>query len=75
MRPSGQVLLVHPGGPLWARRDLGAWSLPKGEYEEGEEPLAVARREFEEERGSPVPATELRPLGEVRRSGGKRLTV
>jgi predicted NUDIX family NTP pyrophosphohydrolase len=46
-----QVLLVHPGGPFWARKDLGAWSIPKGEYEEGHEPLAAARREFGEELG------------------------
>ncbi len=49
--PELQVLLVHPGGPFWARKDLGAWSIPKGEYEEGEEPLAAARREFREELG------------------------
>jgi predicted NUDIX family NTP pyrophosphohydrolase len=47
-----QVLLVHPGGPFWARKDLGAWSIPKGEFEEGEEPLAAARREFREELGA-----------------------
>jgi predicted NUDIX family NTP pyrophosphohydrolase/dienelactone hydrolase len=50
-----QVLLVHPGGPFWARRDEGAWSIPKGEYEEGEAPRAAALREFEEEIGRPVP--------------------
>jgi predicted NUDIX family NTP pyrophosphohydrolase len=50
--PELQVLLVHPGGPFWARKDLGAWSIPKGEYEEGEEPLAAARREFREELGA-----------------------
>ena len=51
---SGQellLLLVHPGGPFWAKKDLGAWSIPKGEYEDGEEPLAAARREFCEELG------------------------
>jgi len=48
-----QVLLVHPGGPLWARKDLGVWTIPKGEFED-EEPLAAARREFEEETGAPV---------------------
>jgi predicted NUDIX family NTP pyrophosphohydrolase len=69
------VLIGHMGGPFWARKDDGAWSIPKGEYGDGEEPLAVARREFEEELGSPVPADELVPLGEVRQSGGKRLTV
>ncbi|MFW3171321.1 NUDIX domain-containing protein [Geodermatophilus sp. CPCC 206100] len=70
-----EVLLGHMGGPFWARKDERAWSLPKGEYGEGEDPLAAARREFAEELGSPVPAAELVPLGEVRQSGGKRLTV
>jgi len=51
------VLLVHPGGPFWAKKDLGAWSIPKGEYAAGEDPLAVARREFEEETGA-APAGE-----------------
>jgi predicted NUDIX family NTP pyrophosphohydrolase len=46
-----EVLLVHPGGPFWARKDLGAWSIPKGEFEEGEEPLGAAKREFCEELG------------------------
>src|SRR5947209_16378506 len=69
-----QVLLVHPGGPFWARKDAGAWSIPKGEYEPGEDAEAVARREFEEELGSPVPAARLTPLGELR-AGGKVLTV
>ena len=50
-----EVLLVHPGGPYWARKDLGVWSIPKGEYEDGEEPLACALREFEEELGSAPP--------------------
>jgi predicted NUDIX family NTP pyrophosphohydrolase len=76
LRPTGpEVLLGHMGGPFWARKDDGAWSLPKGEHGPDEDPLAVARREFEEELGSPVPATDLVPLGEVRQSGGKRLTV
>ena len=68
------MLLGHIGGPFWARRDEGAWSIPKGEYGEGEDPLAVAHREFEEELGSPVPAADLVPLGELR-AGGKVLTV
>ncbi|PRY39403.1 putative NUDIX family NTP pyrophosphohydrolase [Geodermatophilus tzadiensis] len=68
------MLLGHMGGPFWARRDEGAWSIPKGEYGEGEDPLAVAHREFEEELGSPVPSAELVPLGELR-AGGKVLTV
>ncbi len=66
-----EVLLVHPGGPVWARRDAGAWSIPKGEYGEGEDPLAVALREFEEETGQPPPADGFLALGEVRQKGGK----
>jgi len=69
-----EVLLVHPGGPVWARRDLGAWSIPKGEYAEGEEePLEAARREFAEELGSPLPEGEPVDLGEVRQKSGKRV--
>jgi predicted NUDIX family NTP pyrophosphohydrolase len=67
-----EVLLVHPGGPFWSRRDLGAWSIPKGEADEGEEALACARREFEEETGSLAPA-DLVELGEIRQRGGKRV--
>jgi predicted NUDIX family NTP pyrophosphohydrolase len=70
-----EVLLAHMGGPFWARRDAGAWSIPKGEYGDGEEPLDVARREFLEELGHPVPAAELRPLGEVRQTGGKQVVA
>ena len=68
-----EVLLVHPGGPFWARRDEGAWSLPKGELEPGEEPLGVALREFEEELGvaAPVAAADLVDLGTVAQKGGK----
>jgi predicted NUDIX family NTP pyrophosphohydrolase len=68
-----EVLLVHPGGPMWARRDFGAWSIPKGEVDPGEEPLAAARREFAEETGSPVPEGEPVALGEVRLKSGKRV--
>jgi predicted NUDIX family NTP pyrophosphohydrolase len=68
-----EVLLVHPGGPMWVRRDLGAWSLPKGEVDPGEEPLAAARREFAEETGSPAPDGEPVSLGEVRMKSGKRV--
>jgi len=68
------VLLVHPGGPFWRRKDLGAWSIPKGEYAQGEEPLAVARREFEEETGA-RPDGDFRPLGEVVQPGGKRVVA
>ncbi len=66
-----EVLLVHPGGPLFAARDLGAWSLPKGEYGSGEDPLVAARREFEEELGSPPPHGQAIDLGEVRLKSGK----
>jgi len=68
------VLLVHPGGPFWRRKDLGAWSIPKGEYAQGEEPLAVARREFEEETGA-RPDGDFRPLGEVVQPGGKHVVA
>jgi len=66
-----EVFLGHMGGPYWARKDAGAWTIPKGEIEPGEEPLDVARREFCEEIGSPVPSGELIDLGEVRQAGGK----
>jgi predicted NUDIX family NTP pyrophosphohydrolase len=66
-----EVLLVHPGGPFWARRDAGAWSIPKGEYDDGDDPLAAALREFEEETGSALQAGELRDLGEVKQRAGK----
>ena len=69
------MLLGHMGGPFWARKDAGAWSIPKGEYGAGEDPFQVAQREFLEELGSPVPASSFVPLGEVRQSGGKVLTV
>src|SRR5262245_23842115 len=65
-----EVLLVHPGGPFWAKKDDGAWSIPKGLYEPGEEPLAAARREFEEETGSP-PAGEFDLIGTFRQPSGK----
>jgi predicted NUDIX family NTP pyrophosphohydrolase len=73
--PDLEVLIGHMGGPFWARKDDAAWSVPKGEYGPGEEPFAVALREFEEELGSPVPADDFVPLGEVKQSGGKVLTV
>lgn len=66
-----EVLLVHPGGPFWARRDEAAWSIPKGEYEDGEDPLAAARREFEEELGTAAPDGPAEDLGEVRQKSGK----
>jgi predicted NUDIX family NTP pyrophosphohydrolase len=65
-----EVFLVHPGGPFWARKDQGAWTLPKGEYEPDEEPLAAARREFEEETGFPTEGSFLE-LGSVRQKSGK----
>ena len=70
-----EVLLVHPGGPFWAKRDLGAWSIPKGEYEQGEDPLACALREFREETGHEPPRDGLLELGSVRQRGGKVLTA
>lgn len=66
-----EVLLVHPGGPFWQKRDDGAWSIPKGEIEPGEKPIEVARREFKEELGLPAPEGDLVPLGSVRQAGGK----
>lgn len=68
-----QVLLVHPGGPYWARRDEGWWSIPKGEVEDGEDPLAAAEREFAEELGIAPPPGRRLPLGEVVQAGGKRV--
>ena len=70
-----EVLLAHPGGPFWARKDEGAWSIPKGEYGEGEEPMAAAYREFEEETGLEAPRGEAAFLGEVRQPGGKRVVA
>jgi predicted NUDIX family NTP pyrophosphohydrolase len=65
------VLLVHPGGPFWAKKDEGAWSIPKGLIEENEDPLAAARREFEEETGLAPPAGDALPLEPLRQPGGK----
>jgi len=59
-----ELLLVHPGGPFWAKKDRGAWSIPKGEYKAGEDPLEVAKREFEEELGTLPPQGAVRALGE-----------
>jgi predicted NUDIX family NTP pyrophosphohydrolase len=70
-----ELLLVHPGGPFWAKKDKGAWSIPKGEYAEGEEPLAVAKREFEEELGSPPPRGKFVTLGELRQPSRKIVTA
>jgi predicted NUDIX family NTP pyrophosphohydrolase len=74
-----EVFLVHPGGPFWAKKDLGAWSIPKGEYEDDEEPLAAALREFEEETSiaalAALPAERFLALGPVRQTGGKVVTA
>jgi predicted NUDIX family NTP pyrophosphohydrolase len=70
-----EVLLVHPGGPFWAKRDAGAWSIPKGEIEDSEDPLAAARREFGEELGTPAPEGEAVELGEVRQKAGKTVVA
>jgi predicted NUDIX family NTP pyrophosphohydrolase len=66
-----EVLIAHMGGPYWASKDDRAWSIPKGELDDGEDPLAAARREFEEELGSPPPAGEVVHLGEQRQPSGK----
>jgi predicted NUDIX family NTP pyrophosphohydrolase len=71
-KQSLEVLLVHPGGPFWRNKDDGAWSIPKGEIEAGENPEDVARREFMEELGS-APAGRLLSLGEIRQRGSKRV--
>ncbi|MCG5433165.1 NUDIX domain-containing protein [Mycobacterium sp. MYCO198283] len=70
-----EVLLGHPGGPFWAHKDDGAWSVPKGEYAPDEDPWAAARREFAEELGSPAPDGPRVDLGSVRQPGGKVVTV
>lgn len=67
-----EVLLVHPGGPFWRRKDVGSWSIPKGEIEPGEEPLAAALREASEELGAPL-AGDVLPLGGLTQKGGKRV--
>jgi predicted NUDIX family NTP pyrophosphohydrolase len=73
-RDEARILLVHPGGPYWAKKDLGAWSIPKGEYASGDDPRAAALREFEEELGM-RPEGALLPLGEIVQKGGKRVTA
>ena len=70
-----ELLLVHPGGPFWAKKDLGAWSIPKGEYAAGEDPLAVAMREFEEELGAPPPQGTSLDLGEIVQPSRKIITA
>jgi predicted NUDIX family NTP pyrophosphohydrolase len=76
--PALELLLVHPGGPFWARKDLGAWSIPKGEYGPGEEPLAVALRELEEETGKRIEGQSNRDvvaLGDIVQPGRKVVTA
>ncbi|SPM30010.1 NUDIX domain-containing protein [Mycobacterium terramassiliense] len=70
-----EVLIAHPGGPFWARKDDGAWSIPKGEYADGEDPWAVAQREFHEELGMPVPAGPRVDLGALKQPSGKVITA
>ncbi len=74
-RPALEVLLAHMGGPFWQRKDAGAWTVPKGEPVDVEEPLETARREFEEELGLPMPDGALHDLGDIRQSGGKVVRV
>lgn len=69
------VLIAHMGGPFWARKDNRAWSIVKGEYDEGDDPKAVAAREFEEEMGSPLPNGQLVDLGIVKQPSGKKITA
>ena len=69
-----EVLLAHPGGPFWAKKDLGAWSVPKGEFDSEEDPLQAAKREFAEETGL-VPEGDFVALGEVKQAGGKTVTA
>ncbi len=66
-----EVLLAHPGGPFFAKKDAGAWTVFKGELDEGEDPWACARREFEEESGHPAPDAVPLDLGEIKQKGGK----
>jgi predicted NUDIX family NTP pyrophosphohydrolase len=70
-----EVMLVHMGGPFWARKDAGAWSIPKGEYEPAEDPLQAARREFTEETGLAVPDGQPKDLGQIRQPGGKLVHI
>ena len=69
-----QVFLVHPGGPFWKNKDAGAWSIPKGEYAETEDPLEAAQREFQEETGFQAHAPFL-PLGQIKQAGGKLVSA
>jgi predicted NUDIX family NTP pyrophosphohydrolase len=70
-----EVLIAHPGGPFWARKDDGAWSIPKGEYADGDDPWEAAQREFSEELGLPVPTGPRADFGQLRQPGGKVVTA
>lgn len=70
-----EVLLIHPGGPFWAKKDNYAWSIPKGEYQDSEELFEVAKREFEEEIGQPAPDGRYKELGSIKQAGGKIVTA
>jgi len=70
-----EVLIAHPGGPFWARKDDGAWSIPKGEYDDGDDPWVAAQREFSEEIGLPVPAGPRIDFGALKQPSGKVVTV
>jgi predicted NUDIX family NTP pyrophosphohydrolase len=70
-----EIFLVHPGGPYWSKKDLGAWSIPKGEYDAGEDPLSAAKREFQEETGFVPTAGELNSLSEIKLASGKVVTA
>ena len=70
-----EVFLVHPGGPFWEKKDLGAWSLPKGEYDQREDPLSAALREFEEETSFRLEPDNVLPLGQLKQPGGKIITA
>ena len=70
-----EVLIAHPGGPFWARSDEGAWSIPKGEYTDGEDPWSAAQREFFEELGLPVPDGPRTDFGALKQPGGKVVTA
>ncbi len=68
-----EIMLVHPGGPFWAKKDVGAWSIPKGEFDEDEDALAAAKREFEEETGQKVAAKSFIELSPVKNKSGKQV--
>ena len=70
-----ELLLVHPGGPFWAKKDQGAWSIPKGEYTDGEDPWTVAQREFQEELGLQLPAGPRIDFGALKQPSGKVITA